>query len=224
MIRRSVFLALPVLALALSALLAGAGAAPAATGPSRGQQLERSIQALQRLSTSTAGTASLASLPNPPKGKVTVAFRYVYQGPPLPGAGIVPSRTVALTDGLWAMASVPKGKAVPVGKPYKDAVLFIRPGQQVHVELLYKNPRAYAKTFAALAWSAQPLSVKLYTYPSCFCLSLPYTAPAHGAWYRTIYLALDKKLKPGTKMAITWIVVTDPSQYSLLPGEQRPTH
>lgn len=222
MIRRSAFFALP--ALAFAALVAGAGAAPAATGPSPARQLERSIQALQRLSTRTAGTASLASLPNPPKGKVTVALRYVYQGPRLPGAGIVPSHTVPLTDGLWSMASVPKGKPVPVGKPYKNGVVFMRPGQQMHIELLYRNPRPYAKTLVALAWSVQPLSVKLDTYPTCFCLSLPYTAPAHGAWYRTIYIALDKKLKPGTKMAITWIVVTDPSQYSLLPGEQRPAH
>ncbi len=84
------------------------------------------------------------------------------------------------------------------------------------------SPSLNESSFVALAYYVEPASVRPVTYRTCLCLSIPYTAPASGGWHRTIYLRLDPDTEPGTKMAITWTAVTDPAQFSLLPGEPRP--
>lgn len=100
--------------------------------------------------------------------------------------------------------------------------MFVAPGDEIHVEFVYENPTEEDVSFVALAWYVEPYTVKPFTYPTCLCLSIPYTAPAGGAWYRTIYYRLDPQIEPGTKMAITWTAVTDPTQWALLPGEALP--
>lgn len=186
------------------------------------EQVQERVQALLQDPIREAGLTAVADLPDPPEGQVTIQLRWRYQGEPLPGEGLVPYETVPETDGLFAMESLEAGQPVPRGDRIEDGIMFVKPGEEIHVEWVYENPTDQDITFVALAWYVEPYTVKPFTYPSCLCLSIPYTAPANGAWYRTIYYRLDPAVEPGTKMAITWTAVTDPAQFALLPDEVRP--
>lgn len=200
-----------------------------ACGEGGGEEVQRLAESVQgRVQTLTqdpireAGLTSVADLPDPPEGQVTVQLRWRYQGDPLAGDGLVAYETVPETDGLFTMESLPAGKPVPRGDLIQDGIVFMKPGDEIHVEFVYENPSDKDVSFVALAWYVEPYSVKPFTYPTCLCISIPYTAPAGGAWYRTIYFELSPDIEPGTKMAVTWTAVTDRSQWALLPGEEPP--
>lgn len=163
--------------------------------------------------------STVNDLPDPPAGQITVQLRIRYQGEPLPGEGITFHETVPETDGLFTMKSLPPGEPVPMGDRIEDGIVFVTPGDTLKTELVFQNPSDTDVAFVAVPWYAEPAALHLGITNQCFCASVPWFAPAGGSWYRTIYTGFDAGMPVGSKMAIVWTVVTDPSQWALLPGE-----
>lgn len=169
-----------------------------------------------------AALSSVAELPDPPSGQVTVQMRFRNQGDPLPGDGIRFHRPASEVAGIWSQAEVEAGDPVPAGEPIEDGSVFLTPGEETPVELVYENPTDQDVWFTALAYFVDPHASRPSTYATCLCLSIPYRAPAGGGWYRTIGMRVDPAMPAGGKLAVTWTVVTDPSQFAVLPDEPRP--
>jgi hypothetical protein len=162
--------------------------------------------------------SSLAELPDPPDGMITVALRNLYFPEPLPGAGVRFYEPTPETEGLFTMDPLEAGAEIPRGDPIEDGVIFVEPGGQARVELVYENPTDETVQFESTIWYTEPVTAKIGLINRCFCDSVPFTAPANGAWYRTIWIDFARDMQAGTKMAIVWYVNTDPNEWPLLPG------
>ena len=182
---------------------------------------ERVSQAEDRLrSFASAGSPVLDTsqeIPDPPEGRVALRLRFTYRPDALPGDGIQAYTPDPKVNSLWAMASLPPGKALPVGKPLDQSTLFLRPGESAMVTLAYQNPTDREVQFLVLPHAESPASLAQYVWPTCLCMSFAYKAPAGGAWYRVIRLTVSPDMPPGSKVDVVWLVLTDPSVF---PGGQ----
>lgn len=169
-----------------------------------------------------AALSSVTDLPDPPSGQVAVQLRLRTQGDPLPGDGIRFHEPAPEVAGIWSQAEVAADEPIPAGEAIEDGIVFVTPGEETPVELVFDNPTDQDVWFTALAYFVDPHASRPETYATCFCLSIPYRAPAGGGWYRTIGVRVDPDMPSGGKLAITWTVVTDTSQFALLPDEPRP--
>lgn len=181
--------------------------------------VEEKAGALAQSPARQAAFISVADLPEPPEGQITVQLRIRYHGDSLPGGGIRFFEPVPETDGLFAMESLPAGQPVPKGELLEDGILFVTPGDRAKIELVFENPSDDVVAFEALPWFTEPESVHLALTAQCFCVAVPFSAPPGGSLYRTIYIDFGPDIPAGTKMVVTWTVVSDPTQWPLLPGE-----
>ena len=150
---------------------------------------------------------------DPPSGKVALRFAFVYPQGPLPGDGLQIHETIPEVSTVWAMESLPKGEAVPVGDSLADATLFLEPGETTAVTLVYNNPTSQEVGWLALPHQETPGSMQTNTWLTCFCLSFIWSAPAEGSWYRVIGVRISPDTPPGSKIDATWTILTDPTVF-----------
>lgn len=156
-------------------------------------------------------TDRTASIPNPPSGMIAMRLSHSYVQTPLPGKGIAYYETSPEADGLWAMESLEKGEALPVGQLIKDQVLFFKPGEAKGVTIAYRNPSKKEVPFMFLPHREVPGSTAKDTWLTCLCLSFTYKAPPEGSWYRVVKLKVSPDIPVGSKIDVIWPVLTDPA-------------
>lgn len=175
-------------------------------------QLEGEVQGF-RAAAEVHALSRTAPIPEPPEGKVAVRLSFHYQPQPLAGDGILAHQPTPEVSTLWAMDSLPKGQPVPAGEPIADRTLFLAPGEEATVTLVYRNPSSQDVGFLVLPHQESPGSQAPNVWPTCMCMSFVYTAPAEGAWYRVIRLTASPDMPAGSKVDILWTVLTDPSVF-----------
>jgi hypothetical protein len=154
-----------------------------------------------------------ADIPDPPAGTVALRFSFRYPGDSLPGDGVLVHEASPEVNSLWAMESLPKGQAVPAGDAIADQVLFLEPGESRMVTVVFENPTTEDVGFIALPHQDSPGSLATKTWLTCFCLTFIYEAPAEGAWYRVIRVAVSPDTPAGSKIDAQWTIVTDPAVF-----------
>lgn len=151
-------------------------------------------------------------VPNPPAGRVAIKLDWVFYPRPIPGA-IRAYEPIGKAKNIWASETLGKGQPVPVGKEFKDSIIFVEPGKPIFVTLVYKNPTNADVKFYVVPHQVVPTSRASDTWLTCLCMSLIYGAPAGGAWYRTIGVGVSPETKPGTKVVAVHTVITDPALF-----------
>lgn len=152
-----------------------------------------------------------ASIPNPPPGKIAMRLSVTYVQDSLPGEGIQYFEMSPEADGLWAMESLPKGEALPVGKSIKDRVLFLSPSEAKGVTIAYRNPTRKEVKFTFLPHREVPAARAPDTWLTCLCMAFVYKAPPGGSWYRVVKLKVSPDIPVGSKIDVVWPVLTDPA-------------
>ena len=150
---------------------------------------------------------------DPPQGKVAMRLSVMYQSEPLPGAGIEFYEPSVEADSLWAMESLPKGEAVPVGQRIKDNVVFLNPGEARMVTVVFRNPTASDVGFMVMPHRESPAGLAPDTWLTCLCMAFVYQAPAEGAWYRVMRVKVGPNMPPGSKVDVLWTILTDPAAF-----------
>lgn len=153
------------------------------------------------------GTSRLQFLPSPPPGKVTMKFEFWFRnGYGLP-APIRFYQPVGEANKPWAMESLERGSPVPKGEEYKDGIVFATPGEFVLLMAVLENPLDKPVEFLVTAPIYDPVGGQRLTILRCLCAAIPFSAPAGGAWYRTMPVGVNRTVKPGTKVIVMWPVV-----------------
>lgn len=173
--------------------------------------------------TVTASTPGVAvsqqteEIPDPPEGKVAIRLNFRYHPEPLPGEAITLWTPQEEAAGLWNACHCEKGEPLPRDEPIPDRTVFLRPGgeDKKMVMLVFENPTKEKLEWQALIPGSEPsdLETRAQIWPTCFCVATPHWAPPEGFWYRVIRIRVGPKLEPGTKVDLTWTVLTDLSDF-----------
>ncbi|MCZ6771093.1 MAG: hypothetical protein O7G83_03765 [Proteobacteria bacterium] len=153
------------------------------------------------------------TIPDPPAGKAALRLNFTYVHDSLPGFGIRFYEPHPDVDSLWAEESLPKGEEFPVGSLIKDRILFLNPGEARMVTLGYQNPTGKDVSFMVAPHREIPASLMPYTWLTCLCMAMVYSAPSEGSWYRVISLAVSPDILVGSKVDVIWPVLTDPATF-----------
>lgn len=152
-------------------------------------------------------------LPDPPEGKVTLRLSLAYSPTHLPGDGLAFYEPDPEVNSLWAMESLEAGEEVPVLDQIDDGVLFMDPGEERMVTVVYRNPSDHEVGFVTLPHQDSPSYLAHFAKLTCYCLSFVYKTPAEGSWYRVIRVALNPDTPPGSKIDALFTILTDPAQF-----------
>ncbi len=155
------------------------------------------------------------TIPEPPPGKVALRLSLAYTPEPLPGAALEFYEPSAEVDSLWAMESLPKGEALPVGQRIVDDVVFLAPGEERMVTVAFRNPTAAEIGFMVMPHRESPVGLAPETWLTCFCMAHVYRAPAEGAWYRVLRIKVSPDMPPGSKVDALWTILTDPADFPM---------
>lgn len=176
---------------------------------------------------STLGAAlaqQTEEIPHPPAGKVAIRLNFRYYPEPLPGEGVTVWWPKPEAAGLWNECHCEKGVPLPREEPVEGRTVFLTPGDRegVLVMLVVENPTPEKLEWQALIprtdFEASTISeTRAQVWPTCFCVAGVHWAPPEGSWFRVIRLRAGPKLAPGTKVDLTWTVVTDPNWF-VRPG------
>jgi len=159
--------------------------------------LEKAVKALG----AAAAESKAAALPQPPAGKVTLKGAWEYRDV----HGKIETYEAPAGAKLWATTVYKAGEKIPLGAPVKDDVLFLEPGQQKLVLIVYRNPLKKEQKFYVIPHVADPSKHTADLDFKCACTGERYKVPAGGAWSRVIEYKLTPKVKPGEKI-YTWMV------------------
>lgn len=145
-------------------------------------------------------------LPFPPDGQVTVQLLGTAIDAKIPGEFkfyIAPEGA----DRLFTTVSVPKGEVVPKGPELVDGIAFVEPGKWYTLNVVYENPTDEDVSFYVSAPSIDPEAAFQFARALCWCAAVPFTAPAGGAFYRTIKVGVAVNTPPGARAIVDWPIV-----------------
>ena len=155
---------------------------------------------------SDIGPSAIKFLPDPPKGKVTVQLSARAVKAAIPGQ--FKFYLAAPEAGkVFTTVSVPKGERVPKGQELENGIAFVEPGKFYTVQVVYENPTNEDMRFVVVAPELDPQAALPYARALCMCAAIPFSAPAEGAWYRTIRVGVALNTPPGAKATVTWPVI-----------------
>lgn len=146
----------------------------------------------------------VASLPAPPPGKATVKLAWTYKKMP-----------DAEFELFWPApelkevgnTSSPAGVEVKTGAPIEDGILFLKPGEHVLVQAIWKNPSAKAKSFFVIPHIVKPSKYQSSTPWKCICTGQIYFTPAGGTFSRVMDITVTKDTPAAAKLIGTHDVV-----------------
>lgn len=145
-------------------------------------------------------------LPMPPEGKVTVQLLGSAIDATIPGRFRFYLAADEASD-LFTTVSVPAGDPVPKGAELADGIAFIEPGKWYTLQVVYENPTDSELSFYVTAPSVDPEAAFPFARALCWCAAIPFTAPAGGAFYRTIKVGVSVSTPPGARAIVDWPVV-----------------
>jgi hypothetical protein len=146
-------------------------------------------------------------LPSPPAGKVTVQLLATAVAAAIPGEFKFYLAAPEASK-LGAGGTVPAGQAVPKGPEIENGIVFVEPGKFYTVEVVYENPTDRAVEFLVSAPQIDPLAALPFARARCWCAAIPFLAPPHGAFYRTIQVGVAPDTPPGAKAIVEWPVIS----------------
>jgi len=158
------------------------------------------------------------ALPAPPPLQVALKLDWTFYPRALPGKFRI-YQPAGATNKLWAGESLPKGKALPLGREYNGGVVFVKPGEKILVTVVWRNPTNRDIRFYMEPHQVIPTNDQSTAWLTCMCMSLLYGAPPGGTWYRTIGVQLAPKTPPGSRLVAVHTVITEPAWLPPMPSQ-----
>jgi hypothetical protein len=145
-------------------------------------------------------------LPLPPEGSVTVQLLGTAINAAIPGKFKFHLAAEEASD-LFTTVSVPAGNPFPKGVELVDGIAFVEPGKWYTLQVVYENPTDRRISFYVSAPTIDPEVAFPFARALCWCAAVPFTAPAGGAFYRTIKVGVSINTPPGARVIVDWPVV-----------------
>ncbi len=145
-------------------------------------------------------------LPAPPAGKVTVQFLATAVNAGIPGEFKFYLAAPEASE-VFTTVSVPEGQSVPKGQELKNGIAFVEPGKFYTVQVVYENPTDREIEFLVNAPQVDPAAALPFARAICWCAAIPFSAPAGGAFYRTLKVGVGPNTPVGAKAIIEWPVI-----------------
>ncbi len=145
-------------------------------------------------------------LPAPPAGKVTVQLLATAVNAGIPGDFKFYLAAPEASE-VFTTVSVPKGQIVPKGPELENGIAFVEPGKFYTVQVVYENPTDRAIEFLVSAPSVDPVAALPFARAKCWCAAIPFSAPAGGAFYRTLKVGVGPNTPVGAKAIVEWPVI-----------------
>lgn len=64
-------------------------------------------------------------------------------------------------------------------------------------------------------YQIHPVDQVPHAWLTCFCMAFVYEAPAGGSWYRVIRVTAGPDIPVGSKVDVTWTVLTNPDWFPM---------
>ncbi len=145
-------------------------------------------------------------LPAPPAGKVTVQLLATAVNAAIPGEFKFYFAAPEVGE-VFTTVSAPKGETVPKGQELKNGVAFVEPGKFYTVQVVYQNPTDREIEFLVNAPQIDPVAALPFARAICWCAAIPFSAPAGGAFYRTLKVGVGPNTPIGAKAIVEWPVI-----------------
>ncbi len=145
-------------------------------------------------------------LPAPPAGKVTVQLLATAVNAGIPGAFRFYLAAPEASE-VFTTVSVAKGQTVPKGQELKNGIAFVEPGKFYTVQVVYENPTDREIEFLVNAPLVDPTAALPFARAICWCAAIPFSAPAGGAFYRTLKVGVAPNTPAGAKAIVEWPVI-----------------
>ncbi len=134
-------------------------------------------------------------------GMVTLKLTWEYKD--VHGGQIKTFEPPAEIRQVWWMKSFEKGEPYPRGVELKDGIVFLKPGEEALVELVFENPAGEPQSFWAVPHVITPSELMPQTILRCLCSGEEYKVPAEGTWVRVIGLKADRTPRAGGRARVT---------------------
>ncbi len=108
---------------------------------------------------------------------------------------------------VFTTVSAPKGQSVPKGQELKNGIAFVEPGKFYTVQVVYENPTDREIEFLVGAPQIDPVVALPFARAICWCAAIPFSAPAGGAFYRTLKVGVGPNTPIGAKVIVEWPVI-----------------
>ena len=151
-------------------------------------------------------TSRTMFLPDPPAGKVTVQFLATAVNAGIPGVFRFYFAAPEASE-VFTTVSVPKGQIVPKGPELENGIAFVEPGKFYTVQVVYANPSDREIEFLVGAPLVDPVAALPFARAICWCAAIPFSAPAGGAFYRTLKVGVGPNTPVGAKVIVEWPVI-----------------
>lgn len=151
-----------------------------------------------------APASAVDKLPAPPPGEVTVKLAQTYKR--MPGGEFRffhPAPGLKLLD----TKSYPAGAEVATGEPFKDGILFLKPGEATLVQVTWKNPAEKGQSFFVVPHLVEPSEYQSATPWKCMCTGEMFVVPPRGTWSRVMSIEVTGDVPAGAKLIGTHDVV-----------------
>jgi hypothetical protein len=145
-------------------------------------------------------------LPAPPAGKVTVQLLATAVNAGIPGDFRFYFAAPEASE-VFTTVSVPKGQIVPKGPELENGIAFVEPGKFYTVQVVYVNPSDREIEFLVSAPLVDPAAALPFARAICWCAAIPFSAPAGGAFYRTLKVGVGPNTPVGAKAIVEWPVI-----------------
>jgi len=145
-------------------------------------------------------------LPAPPAGKVTVQLLATAVNADIPGEFKFYLAAPEVSE-VFTTVSAPKGQSVPKGQELKNGIAFVEPGKFYTVQVVYENPTDREIEFLVNAPQIDPVVALPFARAICWCAAIPFSAPAGGAFYRTLKVGVGPNTPIGAKVIVEWPVI-----------------
>ena len=145
-------------------------------------------------------------LPAPPAGKVTVQLLATAVNAGIPGEFKFYLAAPEVSE-VFTTVSAPKGQSVPKGQELENGIAFVEPGKFYTVQVVYENPTDREIEFLVNAPQIDPAAALPFARAICWCAAIPFSAPAGGAFYRTLKVGVGPNTPVGAKVIVEWPVI-----------------
>ena len=145
-------------------------------------------------------------LPAPPAGKVTIQLQAKAVNASIPGEFKFYLAAPEASE-VFTTVSVPEGQSVPKGQELENGIAFVEPGKFYTVQVVYENPTDREIEFLVNAPQIDPFAALPFARAICWCAAVPFSAPAGGAFYRTLKVGVGPNTPVGAKAIVEWPVI-----------------